>query len=212
MSGLLEVPRPRRKRRTHAERSAETRGRIKAAVIETITELGFQRATAAEISRRAGVSWGAAQHHFGDKDGILTAVLVDSFNCFAERFASLAVEGAPLEERVAAFVDAAWEHFESPHYRCTFEILLNMPSPDWASRELPLRNATLDAWRSIWNRFFGEAGLTPRKTIAVQYYTISVLSGLAAMKRFEGPTAERRRIELGLLADTLVRELGRGND
>jgi hypothetical protein len=32
------------------------------------------------------------------------------------------------------------------------------------------------------------------------------------MKRFEGPTAERRRIELGLLADTLVRELGRGND
>jgi hypothetical protein len=75
-----------------------------------------------------------------------------------------------------------------------------------------LRNATLDAWRSIWNRFFGEAGLTPRKTIAVQYYTISVLPGLAAMKRFEGPTAERRRIELGLLADTLVRELGRGND
>ncbi|MBW2268857.1 MAG: TetR/AcrR family transcriptional regulator [Deltaproteobacteria bacterium] len=212
MSERLEIPRTQRKRRSHAERSAETQSRIKRAVVEAIADLGFHRTTAAEISRRAGVSWGAAQHHFGDKDGILIAVLVDSFNRFAERLASIAVEGAPLEERVATFVDAAWEHFASPHYRCTFEILLNMPSPDWASRELPLRDATLDAWRSIWHRFFGDAGLTPRKTVAVQYYTISVLSGLAAMKRFEGPTAERHRIELGLLEDTLVRELGRGSD
>ncbi len=212
MSEPLEVPRANRKRRSHAERSAETQSRIKAAVVETISELGFHRATAAEISRRAGVSWGAAQHHFGDKDGILIAVLVDSFNRFAEQLASIPIEAMSLERRIAAFVGAAWDHFGSPHYRCTFEILLNMPTPDWASRELPLRDSTRDAWRGIWNRFFGEARLTPRKTTAVQYYTISVLSGLAAMKKFEGPAAERRRIELGLLADTLVRELGRGID
>jgi AcrR family transcriptional regulator len=211
MSQPLEIPSPRRTRRSHAERNAETQARIKAAVVDAVSELGFQRTTATEISRRAGVSWGAAQHHFGDKNGILIAVLVDSFNRFAEQLAGISVEGMSLEERVAAFVDAAWEHFGSPHYRCTFEILLNMPAPDWASRELPLRDATLDAWSGIWKRFFGAAGLTPRRTVAVQYYTISVLSGLAAMKRFEGPAAERRRIELGLLKDTLVRELGRGS-
>jgi AcrR family transcriptional regulator len=209
MSEQLDVPRTTRKRRTHAERSAETRGRIKAAVAEAISDLGFHRTTAAEISRRSGVSWGAAQHHFGDKDGILIAVLVDSFNRFAERLAGLSVEGRPLDERVASFVDAAWEHFESPHYRCTLEILLNMPPPDWFSRELPLRDATLEAWSGIWNRFFGDADLSPRNEIAIQYYTVSVLSGLAAMKRFEGPAVERRRIELRLLKETLVRELGR---
>jgi AcrR family transcriptional regulator len=208
MSEQLEIPRLQRKRRTHAERNAETQARIKAAVVEAISELGFYRATAAEISRRAGVSWGAAQHHFGDKNGILIAVLVDSFNRFADRLANIPVEDRPLEARVAAFVDAAWEHFGSPHYRCTFEILLNMPGPDWASRKLPLRDATLDAWSGIWHRFFGEAGLTPRRTVAVQYYTIALLSGLAAMKRFEGPGSERRRTELALLKDTLVRELG----
>ncbi len=212
MSEPLEVPRVRRRRRTHAERTAETRGRIKAAVVEAVSELGFHRTTAAEISRRSGVSWGAAQHHFGDKNGILTAVLVDSFNQFAERLASISVEGRALEERVASFVDAAWEHFGDPHYRCTLEILLNMPPPDWLSRELPLRDATLDAWSGIWNRFFGEAKLSPRKQTAVQYYTVSVLSGLAAIKRFEGPVEERRRIELRFLKETLVRELGSGSD
>jgi len=207
MSEQLEVPRANRKRRTHAERTAETRGRIKAAVVEAISDLGFHRTTAAEISRRAGVSWGAAQHHFGDKDGILTAVLVDSFNQFAERLASLSAEGRPLEERVSSFVDAAWEHFGNPHYRCTLEILLNMPPPDWFSQKLPLRDATLEAWSGIWDRFFGSAQLSRRNEIAIQYYTISVLSGLAAMKRFEGPAVERRRIELRFLKETLVREL-----
>jgi AcrR family transcriptional regulator len=154
------------------------------------------------------VSWWAAQHHFGDKDGILIAVLVDSFNRFAERLTSLSVEGKALEERVGSFVDTAWEHFGSRHYRCTLEILLNMPPPDWLSRELPLRDATLEAWSGIWDRFFGDAGLSPRKEIALQYYMISVLSGLAAMTRFEGPAVERRRIELRFLKETLVRELG----
>ncbi len=211
MSEQLEVPRVKRKRRTHAERSAETRRRIMAAVAEAISDIGFHRTTATEISRRSGVSWGAAQHHFGDKDGILIAVLVNSFNRFAERLASLSVEDKPLEARVASFVDAAWEHFGSPHYRCTLEILLNMPPPDWFSQELPLRDATLEAWSSIWDRFFGDADLSPRNELALQYYMVSVLSGLAAMNRFETPGVERRRIELRFLKETLVRELGCGS-
>jgi AcrR family transcriptional regulator len=207
MSDLLSAPRVNRKRRSHAERSAETRSRIKTAAGEAIADLGFHRATAAEISRRSGLSWGAAQHHFGDKEGILIAVLVDSFNIFARRLASDSVEGRPLEERIESFVDAAWEHFASPHYRCTLEILLNMPAPNWLARELPLRDETLEAWSGIWDRFFGDADLSPRRKVAVQYYTISVLSGLAAMKKFEGRSAERRRIELGFLKGTLAREL-----
>ncbi len=207
MNERLEVPRTNRKRRTHAERSAETRSRIKAAVAEAISDVGFHRTTSAEISRRSGVSWGAAQHHFGDKNGILIAVLVDSFNQFAEGLAGVIVDGTSLGERVELFIDAAWEHFGSPHYRCTFEILLNMPSLDWAATDHPLRDATLKGWDNLWTRFFGEAGLPPSRTVALQYYTISVMSGLAAMKKFEGPTPGRRQVELGFLKDTLAQEL-----
>lgn len=51
-----------------------------AAIVDSIAEVGFQRTSGAEITRRAGVSWGAVQHHFGDENGILIAVLEDSFN------------------------------------------------------------------------------------------------------------------------------------
>jgi hypothetical protein len=64
-------------RRTHAERSADTRARILAAVVECISEIGFQRTTASEIASRAGVTWGAVQHHLGGKDGILLGHATD---------------------------------------------------------------------------------------------------------------------------------------
>ena len=120
-----------RGRRTQAERTAETRGRIVAAVVESIAEIGFQRTTASEIAQRSGVTWGAVQHHFGGKDGILAAVLEDSFARFERRLADVppARSGTPLEERVSRFVDGAWQHFESAPYRSTFEILLNHARP-----------------------------------------------------------------------------------
>src|SRR5262249_56876784 len=88
----------RRGRRTQAERTAATRERILAAVVASIAEQGFQRTTASEIARRAGVTWGAVQHHFGAKEGILDAVLEDSVARLAERTAGIPAD-APLAER-----------------------------------------------------------------------------------------------------------------
>lgn len=209
MTERLEIPRPSRERRTQAERTAETRARILAAVFDSIADVGFQRTTTAEITRRAGVSWGAVQHHFGDKQGILMAVLEDSFNRFAERLGEAPAADVALEERVSIFVDRAWEHFGSPAYRSTFEILLHLQrSGGAAGPEVPWREPVLAAWNRIWRGFFGAAGLSRRRTVAVQYYATSVLSGLAAMRLLEGPNAEMRRMELAFLKQTLVRELG----
>lgn len=207
MSAPLRMPPVRRARRSHAERAAETQARIKAAVVEAIEAGGLQSVTAAEISRRSGVSWGAAQHHFGDKDGILTAVLVDSFNRLATGLEAIRVEGKTLAERAALFVEAAWAHFDSGHYRSTFEILMNL-SPAADSRvDLALRERTLEAWQSLWARYFGEAGLPREREVALQIYTVSTLSGLATLAKLEGGGRSRRG-ELEFLKDTLSRELG----
>ena len=194
---------PKRPRRTHAERTAETRRRVKDAVIESIADVDYQRTTGAEISRRAGVTWGAVQHHFGDKDGILMAVLEESFERFAEVLGEPPAADLPLDQRVAAFVERAWRHFGSPHYRTTFEILLNLPSdvePRWQA-------GMLDTWNRLWKRFFAESRLTRRETLELMHYTVSVLSGLATTQMLEGPDARIRARELGFLRDTLVREL-----
>ncbi len=197
-----------RARRTHAERTAETRARVMEAVVESIAEVGYQKTTAAEIARRAGVTWGAVQHHFGDKDGILMAVLEQSFERFAALLGDPPGDGATSEKRVALFVDRSWEHFSSPHFRSTFEILLNLP-PDL---ELSWRGDMLDAWNRIWSRYFPESRSSRRRTLDLMHYTISVLSGLAATQILEGPGARVRAAELGFLKDTLLRELARGDE
>ena len=205
-STRIRLSTPERERRSHAARTAETRARVIKAVIESIGEVGYQRTTSAEIARRAGVTWGAVQHHFGGKDGLLIAVVEYSFNRFAERLDQLPLEGISLEKRAGLFIDRAWEHFGSPLYRSTFEILLNQmgggagESPDW-QREM------FRAWNGVWMRLFGESLLSRRQQLALQHYTISALSGLASTLMLEGEDALLRRSELDLLKDTLVREL-----
>jgi AcrR family transcriptional regulator len=205
MSPRAELARRRPRRRTHAERTAETRAAIMGAVVESISELGFKRSTANEIARRAGVTWGAVQHHFGGKDGILDAVLEDSFTRFAERLSDIGAAGASLEARAALFVDRAWEHFGSAHFRSTFEILQHYA----ASRlDHVWQGQMLEAWNRVWSQLFDDRPLSRARRIALQHYTISVLSGLASMLRFEAPSPSVRALELDLLKDTLVRELG----
>lgn len=192
-------------RRTHAERTAETRERVMAAVVEAIDDVGFSRATAAEIARRAGVTWGAVQHHFGDKDGILTAVLEASFHRFAAVLNDVpAVDSR--EERVGHFVDRSWSHFSSPEYRSTFEILINLPAEEG---ELPWQREMLAEWRRIWSRYFPESDPANQATVELMLYAVSVLTGLAATQMLEGNPNRPRDPELRLLKETLVRELGR---
>jgi len=174
-------------------------------VVEAIADLGFQKTTAAEIARRAGVTWGAVQHHFGGKEGILVAVLQDSFARFAERLSVIDRDTPALADRVSAFIDHAWEHFASDDYRSSFEILLNFTAEEPADGDGFWRGEMLGAWNDIWTELFAEVELPARRRVVLQHYTISVLSGLATMRMLEGPTTRIRREELDLLKDTLLR-------
>jgi len=202
----LRIPVPERSRRSQAERTAETRARIIEAVVAAIDEIGFQKTTASEITRRAGVTWGAVQHHFGGKDGILAAVLEDSFERFARRIADVPDEDAPIEKRVDFFVDRAWEHFASPHYRSTFEILLNAAGEE-VDTEPAWQAAMGRAWNRVWEQVFGDASVSASRRRVVQHYTIAALTGLAALKIIGGPGVRVPDEELALLKETLVREL-----
>ncbi len=191
-------------RRTQAERTADTRARLVAAVHSCISELGLAGTTASEIAQRAGVTWGAVQHHFGGKDGILLAVLEDSIAQLAERLAGLDPHVA-LGERVDAFVARAWEHFMSPQHRSSFEILLYFGSSGAATGRAWPRQL-LDAFDEVWTHVFADVSLPRRRRAALQHFTVAALSGLAAHQMLD-PTPQNRSDELVLLRDTLLREL-----
>jgi len=204
------VTRVRAVRRTQAARTAATRERIVRAVVESIAEIGFQKTTANEITRRAGVTWGAVQHHFGGKGGILAAVLEESFERFAARLAEVPTNGASLADRVSAFVDIAWAHFGSPDYRSTFEILLNY-TRDADEDEVPIWESEMfSAWNRVWSKIFADVSLPRRKTVALQAFSISVVSGMAALALLRRAVEPVHGAELDLLKRTLVREMSGG--
>ena len=175
------------------------------AVVESVSEVGFARTTANEIATRAGVTWGAVQHHFGDKDGILSAVLEASFAHFAEVLGEVPEE-PELEKRVARFVERAWAHFGSAEYRTTFEILQNLP----AEIESPWQREMLGHWQRIWVHWFPESDPQAPATIDLMLFAVASLSGLASTRHLDTTSVRRGwSRQLGLLAETLVRELER---
>lgn len=200
-----------RKRRTQAERSAETRRRILDAVVASIAELGVQRTTAAEITERAGVTWGAVQHQFGDKDGILRAVLEDSFERFAACLADVPGPEAELDLRIEALVEGAWSHFASDHYRSTFQILLQYEGAGDAEDAPSFQTVMGDATDRIWNRVFADRVVTRSRRRQLQRYTASVLSGLAATSMLQEVDRRRPGVELEFLKNTLRAELAPEN-
>lgn len=192
-------------RRTQAERTAETRRRILEAVVESIGEVGFQRTTATEIARRAGVTWGAVQHHFGAKGGILEAVLEDTFERFETRLGDIPVD-APLARRVSLFVERAWEHFGSPHFRSTFEILLHHGKGDDDEVPPQWQERMFRAFDRVFERLFADSGLPRRGRVALHQYAVAQLVGLAALDMLDTPRP--RAAQTALLESTLLRVLG----
>ena len=199
-----------RPRRTNAERTARTRARLMEAVVESIAEVGLARTTAPEIARRAGVTWGAVQHHFGGKDGMLVSVLDDSFRRFAEKLEGIEVEGTSLARRAALFIDRAWEHFSSAHYRTTYEILTHYLLREDTRARRDWRERMSGDWERIWRRLFADAQLPRRRHAVLQHYTIAVLTGLASTLMLEGSQPELRPAVLELLKQDLARQLAGG--
>jgi AcrR family transcriptional regulator len=209
----VRVPRPGpRPQRSRAQQAAETRARILDAVIASIAEVGLARTTASEIARRAGVTWGAVQHHFGDKEELLAAALEDGFERFARRFDDLDAGDSSLAARAAVFVDRAWEHFASPVYRANFEILLGTVRGERSERTDRIPAQMLAAVDRLWTRIFPDSLLSRDQRHALERYVIAVLSGLAGNVMLQGPSPRvLPDAEVEILKRTLARELAGGN-
>jgi TetR/AcrR family transcriptional regulator, regulator of cefoperazone and chloramphenicol sensitivity len=92
--------------------------------VRCIIEEGFEAASAKHIAERAGVTWGVIQYHFGDRMGLLTAVIDSGFDELRARMALVDVPPGPTRPRVTAMVESAWEAFSTPTSRASLEILV----------------------------------------------------------------------------------------
>lgn len=118
---------PRRTRHKNQERADRTRELVIDETIRCIREEGFAAASTRHIIERAGVSTGVVQYHFGDRDGLLTAVIDHAIAALVTATNELAdeVEGIKdPDQRMTALADAAWKTFLNPASMTAMEILI----------------------------------------------------------------------------------------
>jgi AcrR family transcriptional regulator len=115
---------PRRPANGSQLRADRTRALVIDETVRCVLEEGFAAASAKHITERAGVTWGVVQYHFGDRDGLLMAVVDKGFAELLEALRDLPVAAENVCDRTEFIVDAAWEAFSSPTSMAALEILI----------------------------------------------------------------------------------------
>jgi AcrR family transcriptional regulator len=146
-------------RRTHAERSAETRERLLAATLAVVADGGVQAASMFEVAKAAGVTPGAVQHHFGTKAELMACVverLVTDRNGSAVRWPSRAL---PLPRRARAYVEALWTGLYAPaRFLLAWSVYFGaLDDPELRARIGTQRQAVEAAMRERFLEVFPEA-------------------------------------------------------
>lgn len=91
-----------------------------------VLEEGIAAASAKHIAERTGMTWGVIQYHFGDRDGLLMAVVDQGFAELLATLRALPPTAASMNttQRVEHVVTAAWEAMSSATSRAAIEILI----------------------------------------------------------------------------------------
>lgn len=189
-----------------AQKSQRTREKLIESTISLIRRGGLSAASAKRIAQGAGMTWGAAQHHFGSKEQILEAIVARSHDNFVTRFAEMDAS-QPFPERVGTFVDWMWDHYRSEVYLATIEIIMAERDPDQV--DLPL---TPFEWPNpdhvaMMTRIFGDQNVPAEDMLEALIFLHCLLTGLAIQSVLEGDTGRLephlqrcRRILAGMLS------------
>ncbi len=126
----------------------ETRRQLLRAGIDLFTEKGYVNTRAAEIAERAGVAVGTLYLHFGDKEGLLSAILVEEANGLHEHV--LRIYDHPPKDSYAlarAHIEAIMDYIE--HDPAAARFLLNYILTDTVIRSDVLDNIIAQVSRSL---------------------------------------------------------------
>ena len=173
-------------RRTQEERSAETRGRLLDATIESLQEVGYAGTTMRRVAELAGVSQGAQTHHFPYRVDLVCAAIeqLASRRVDALRASMQGLSGS-VARRTGTLLDLLWADFSGPVF--TVFVKLWVAAADDAelyARLVPVERAMARSVSEFTTELAAEipplAGAGPRMVVV-----LDTMRGLALSKSFE---------------------------
>lgn len=104
------------------DRSRATRQRLLEATIDCLADQGWEATTVTAAAQRAGVSRGAAQHHFPAREDLITAALEHMFDT---RMAEIRAESTRLPEgpgRTEFVVSRVVDHYTGELFKAALQV------------------------------------------------------------------------------------------
>jgi AcrR family transcriptional regulator len=130
---------PRRtavKRRTQAERSAETQRKLIEAAIAVLHQVGYGATTTGVIAHEAGVSRGAMLHQFPTKVDLMLAVVSDVYHRETSEYRERGRLAASPREQFFQFPDLMWDILTRPSAIAVLEIMIGSRSDKELAKRL----------------------------------------------------------------------------
>lgn len=166
-------------RRTQQERRSATQTRLLEATAEALADLGWAGLSTTEVSRRAGVSRGAQQHHYPTKMALVAAALEHLLTRLRQEYKQ-AYAALPDDRRnVAGALDLFWEMLREPPARALLELAL-AGRTDESLRELSanLNERVVAIIKEVFHELFPES-LPPEMVDTTIRALFALLVGLS---------------------------------
>lgn len=189
-----------------------TRLKVIESAIDCIYTDGFHAAHTNRIAEAAGVSWGVLQYHFGDKDGLLQAVLDHIFDDFSTTLKQTHLEGDDLLQRINLLIDVIWSLVSKREYRVSVAILRNAGKDQSSSINGEKQiNDWAKATSDLWDRLFDSTAIQPDRRETARHILFATLRGMADEINPQSRTKKALKEERVVLAEALAFILSNGS-
>ena len=148
------------------------RRRLLSAAVSCILERGYYRASSNEIARRAGVSWGVIQYHYGSREELLLAVFEDACQQLLDHSRRGIIRGTTIREQLASYFDYLLEFYGRPEYMAYVEISQNL------ARDPSTSGKTLAALRQLRDEFARQGVVIPAITEPQRLLAFEAMQGM----------------------------------
>lgn len=193
-------------RATQEERRAETAKKLIHATIGAIVDNGYTALRAEHITQRAGVTWGAAQHLFGNRDGLLLEVANQTSRNLVSQIKGASTTPELVDDRIDLVVRLTWRAYRSPSYNAQVEILRGSKGdPAFNQKVIAAQRIWMNDLAKAWNELFSPLGYSSEQITKARLATTLMLSGLAS-RRIYLDLEERVQDTLSILK-SLVRSI-----
>ncbi|MCR5979422.1 TetR family transcriptional regulator [Gordonia jinghuaiqii] len=196
------------------ERSRLTRQRLLASTVDALAADGWAAATVAAVAERAGVSRGAAQHHFPTREALITAALEQVFeDMTAAAGDDAGVPADPSEgvtvDRIVAAVDRAVTIYTGTEFKAALQVWAAAAS-DPALRRLILPLEAKFA-RAAHQRIMAAMGVSPQDENGHRLVqaTLDLARGLGLADTLSDDSARRAQV-VATWTEQLAAALGAG--